>query len=177
MSVRRRAALAALGRVRALAVLLVLLGAASHAHAEDAGPILLGIAVLPSDAGANLAIDDKSRGSALIGWSWQFPFEKTRRHRILAAVDMLPRYTSLSWRSRLAYRYSTRSLFGGIGPSYGNGEGFTATPEVGIRFLHVEKEYDSPEDPIDVSMHALVRTDIGARGFETVSLMLGWNFF
>jgi hypothetical protein len=175
-----------MGRGRRIAAALGLLVAVSTepclAHGPDtAGAIAIGAAALlvPCDTGVAVPAD----GSAprfVLGWSWQLPVsaliqEENLRHRIVLGVDWLPQVDS-AWRGRAGYRYGRRTLFGGAGVGFG-GAGTSLSPELGVKFLHLEDS--EPKNPIDASLHVLARADIAPDlgGVRGATLLVGWNLF
>jgi hypothetical protein len=143
--------------------------------------VILGF-LLPADFGV-AAPADGGRPQPVIGWSWQiapellsdrFPTELSH-HRVVPAVDLLPRADGASWRGRLGYRYDRRHVFAGAGVGV-DGSGVSLSPELGIKFLH---SADGPRYGADPSLHLLARAEIAPRSGELrgATVLLGWNVF
>ena len=150
------------------------------------------VPLTPRDAHANnlagalnfahrtLAAPKISAPRLVVGWSWQIPLggdgaDYPTRHRIVPAVDLLPRSDGATWRGRLGYRYARRHLFAGAGVGIDRA-GVNLSPEVGVKFLHLE----APGDPdMDLSMHLLARAEIAADTghLRGGTILLGWNLF
>jgi hypothetical protein len=158
----------------ALAAVLAISG--RSAAACGPGPEFIPVAVVatlaPAEAGAAIATDGHSRSKGLIGWSYQFPIDHPDgdltkgHHRIVTGVDLLPGPGGASWRGRVGYRYDTGRFLVGAGPAIDHG-GLTLSPELGVKFLHMDGE--SP------SLHAIARGEVGVGGLQGLTVMLGWN--
>jgi len=160
--------------VGAAAVLAVVLSVSTRAAAACAGPelipIAIGVALLPSEAGAAIATDGVSPSRALLGWSYQVPFapfDDVSRHRIVGGVDLLLGSDGASWRGRLGYRFNVGHFLAGLGPEL-DSRGVSLSPELGLRFRH-----DSEEGP---GIHVITRAQLTPEGVRGATLMLGWSF-
>src|SRR5262249_22543542 len=145
--------------------LLTVLAPASAAYACVDGPaIVIGgaLALLtPGDIGVALPAADAASPGLVLGWSWQIPLsseglDAPAHHRLVPSVDLLPHSGGASWRGRLGYRYGRRHLLAGAGVGI-DGAGVNLSPEIGVKFLHADKESG---DGIDFSMHLLGRAEI-----------------
>lgn len=133
----------------------------------------------PGDLGVAVPAADASPSRMVISWSWQLPVAgisdgHVARHRVVPEVDLLPHSGGASWRGRLGYRYGRRHLFAGAGVGF-DGAGFNLSPEVGVKFLHAEKE----DEEFDASMHLLARAEIAPDSGQVRggTVLLGWNLF
>jgi hypothetical protein len=122
--------------------------------------------ILPSEVGTFLGSSDVD---FVLGWSGQFPFTESHRHRVAYGLDWVPGRENRHWRGHVGYRYGGRYLFGGLGVMVDHTE-TTAAPELGFKFLHVINE------GVDPSLHVLVRADVRIDpGVSGLTLLLGWN--
>jgi hypothetical protein len=157
----------------ALAAVLSVSGrAAANCAGPELIPIAAAVALAPSEAGASIATDGQSRSKGLIGWSYQVPVghmkpdDEMSRHRVVAGFDLLLGNGGAGARGRVGYRYDTGRLLVGAGPAIDH-RGLTLSPEVGVKFLHMES--NGP------SLHAIARAQVGESGLQGVTVMLGWN--
>jgi hypothetical protein len=147
---------------------------------EHPAAILGGVAFMlsPSEAGMTAAWNpDPSTSGLVLGWSYQVALdERQPRHRIVPSVDLLvSQREGASWRGRLAYRYGWRHAFGGAGIGI-DAAGVGWSPELGVRFAHLDVGDDAEIDP---SLHLLVRADV-APDFGRVrggTLLVGWTIY
>jgi hypothetical protein len=147
---------------------------------EDPAVFLPGVAMMlsPSEAGMTAAwLADASSNRFVIGWSYQFALEEHQpRHRIVPSVDLLlSRREGASWRGRLGYRYGRRHAFGGAGIGI-DAAGWSVSPEVGLKFAHLDVGKDASIDP---SLHLLARADIAPRSGDVrgATILVGWNLY
>jgi hypothetical protein len=158
----------------------LLAASTSEACVDEKALAIVGLGALltPGDIGIALPAADASTARLVIGWSWQIPVSADSReglrHRLVPEVDLLPRSDGVSWRGRFGYRYGRRHLFAGAGLG-ADAAGVNLSPELGVKFLHAERD----DDEFDASLHLLARAEIATdtgrvRG---ATVLLGWNLF
>jgi hypothetical protein len=147
---------------------------------EDPAVFLGGAAMMlsPSEAGMTAAWSaEASSNRFVLGWSYQFALDESQpRHRIVPSVDLLLSHREgASWRGRLGYRYGRRHAFGGAGIGI-DGAGWSVSPEVGVKFAHLDLGNDATIDP---SLHLLARADIApaSGGVRGATILVGWNLY
>jgi hypothetical protein len=180
----RRAALAG-------ALLLCLSTRPAHAsgHMPNAlgeqTPLIVVVMVLalvaPSEIGVVFPQHVGQNGADFaLGWSWQIPIPvgpgklAESRHHLVGGFDYLPADDSSHLHGRAGYRYDRRYWFAGLAAGI-DGDGFSWSPEVGIKFLNALP----PTEAVSPSLHLLVRADVapGLDSLRSVSVLLGWSIF
>jgi hypothetical protein len=150
-------------------------GHASRACPGSWEPAIIAMAALlaPSEFGATVASAEPRASRFVLGWSYQFAPDQRSRHRVVPSIDLLPGRNDVSWRGRLGYRYGRRHLFGGAGVGI-DSAGVNLSPELGVKFLHLDKPY---ADGIDPSLHLLIRADVAPESGRVRggTVLLGWN--
>ena len=158
------------------AALAIVLGvsARAEAHGEDLIPFALAAALLPSEAGVDVATRGGTDTSLLLGWSWQVPLGHddpvsgaASPHRVVGGVDLIRGANDVSGRARLGYRFAFHDLLVGPGLAL-DSRGLSFSPELGFNLVHVIDDV--------AALHVLARAQVDAGGFRGAAFTLGWTF-